>query len=56
MKATVMKCKCGRVTNPVQIEIVKDTWVKKGVIHYEFDCPECRKTNVIKVPVPIKKA
>jgi len=47
MKATVRKCSCGRVSNPIQLDIVKDAWIKGNETFYEFDCPQCRKTLVV---------
>lgn len=53
MKSMAIKCdKCGRVSNPVHLEIVKDTWIKKGYAYAEFDCPQCLKTHVLKTLLP----
>jgi len=50
MKATVIKCDCGRVSNPIQLEIVKDIWMKGGYTFIEFNCPQCTKQLTIKIP------
>ena len=48
-KATVKKCECGRVSNPIQLMIVTDAWLnKKNIAHFEFNCPQCKKRNVVK--------
>lgn len=48
-KPTVKKCICGRVSNPVTLNIVNDAWVKNFVAHFQFNCPQCRKKNVVKM-------
>lgn len=48
-KPTVKKCECGRVTNPVTINAVNDAWVKNSVAHFQFNCPQCRKKNVVRM-------
>lgn len=49
MKPTVKKCECGRVTNPIQVTIVTDAWIKDSMAHFEYDCPQCCKRNEIKM-------
>ena len=47
MKYPVKKCCCGIVTDPFQLEIVEDTWVKDDKIHFEYKCPYCKKKLTI---------
>ena len=47
-KPIVIKCACGRLTNPVTISIVKDAWVKNCFAYFSFLCPQCKKSNTIK--------
>ncbi len=47
MKPVVKKCECGRVSNPITLNLVKDAWLNsKNIAHWEFDCPQCKKTHV----------
>jgi len=49
MKRTVKKCACGRVSDPVHLSIVKDAWVKNGFAFFQYDCPQCKRDNTIKI-------
>ena len=51
MKITVKKCECGRVTNPIQLSIVENAWVKNGIEYYQFKCPQCRKNHIIRMTI-----
>lgn len=48
IKRTVKKCECGRVSDPIHLEIVTDTWLKGGFVFFEYDCPQCTKKLLIK--------
>lgn len=48
MKPTVKRCECGRVSNPIFLNIVSDAWIdNKQIAHFTFDCPQCLKENEI---------
>ena len=50
MKRIVKKCDCGQVSDPFRLAIVKDAWVdRKGIAHFEWDCPRCKKTHTSKI-------
>lgn len=48
MKSMVIKCSCGRVSNPIHLEIVEDTWIKGNFAYAQFSCPQCLKRLTIK--------
>ena len=52
MTVPVKKCSCGRVSNPVFLEIVKDTWIKGPYVYVMFDCPQCLKEHTLKMLLP----
>lgn len=49
MIPTVVKCDCGRVSNPIHLEIVTDTWIKGGFVYIQYNCPQCTKQITIKI-------
>ena len=50
MKTSAKKCTCGRVSDPLRLMIVKNTWLDKGdIAHFQFDCPQCLKENTVKI-------
>lgn len=48
LKRMAKKCECGRVSDPIHLEIVTDTWMKGGYVYFEYDCPQCVKKLQIK--------
>lgn len=48
MKRLVKKCECGRVTNPISLNIVEDAWQKDGYNFFQYKCPQCLKEHTLK--------
>lgn len=55
MKPTVKRCECGVLTNPIQMRIVEDAWIKRKEnvkdeeyeAFFEYPCPSCKEKNMI---------
>ena len=48
MKNTTIRCSCKRVSNPITLSIVNDAWIKSSYGYFQFNCPQCNKTHIIK--------
>lgn len=44
---TVKKCKCGQTCDPVQLQIVDNTWAMGDTWYFQYKCPVCKRILVV---------